>query len=163
MSYLTQILAVVILTIRRLIVLLHYKQFVCNSYRLGLVQNAPGILGITRHGFAKATPEIFWLLGASGTRRSGKIGNTATNGLGAVTTGLKFGLAFVHRVRTFRTEEAQRIVAEHIGVGQDLVISQVLLMLINRKIGITSQGCVGFRAPCYGTVKHPFKLKGVVI
>jgi hypothetical protein len=73
------------------------------------------------------------------------------------------GLTFIYGIRTFWTEELQGVVTQYIRVGEDFVISEILLVLVYTKFSIALQKTLGFLAPGYGVIKHPFKLKGVVI
>ena len=142
---------------------LHYKQFVCNSVGLCVVQHAPGILGITRHGLTETAPEILRGLKSCGRRRGREVTVLRIDSCSGITLRLKLLLVFVHGVRTFGTKELQRVIAKHIGVGQDLVISQVLLVLINSEVGITTNHISGFVSPCDRAVQHSFQVEGVLV
>ena len=133
---------------------LHHEQFVCQDLRLSLVDDAPGILRIASHHIIKRTPEVFGLLRSCCGRRSGKLSVLGLNRLGAVTRSFQLLLTFVHGVRTFRTEKLQRVIAEHIGIGQNLVVSQVLLVLIDREVGVALNRLSGPSAPRDGAVQH---------
>ena len=83
--------------------------------------------------------------------------------LSAVTGGFQLLLILVHRVRTFRTKELQRVIAKYVGVGKDFVIGKILLMLIDRELRITLDGISSLVAPGHCTIQHPFQVEGVVI
>ncbi len=128
-----------------------------------MVQIAPGILGITNHGIAEGAPEILGLLHLSSIRRSGHIHHACLNSFGGITGAIQLSFVLIHRVRTFRTKELQGVIAEHIRVGENLVIGKVLLVLVDCKVGIALDGCSSTIAPCNGAIQEAFQLESVVI
>ena len=113
---------------------LHHKQFVCNNLRLSLVQKTPSLCRIHIHLLLEVTPEVFRLLRSRSGRRCRELTQHLDSLLQCDNQGFQVrALAFVHGVRTFRTKELQRVIAENIGVGQDFVVSQILLVLVNSR------------------------------
>ena len=67
--------------------------------------------------------------------------------LGGITGSREFLLRFVHGVRTFRTEELQGVIRQGVRIGQDLVVSQVFLVLVNQRSGSIAHESLGLHCP----------------
>ena len=119
-----------------------------------MIQDAPGILGITVHHVAESTPEVLRCLRSRCGRRSREITKLRLNHLRWIPTSFKLILAFVDRIRPFGTEELKRVIAQDIGIRQDLVVRKILLMLINGKFRIALDGISGAVSPRDGAVQH---------
>ena len=124
-----------------------------------MVQKTPCVLRIAIHLVVKTTPEIFRGLGSSSCRRCRELAHLRLcHSLGRITASLQLSFVLVHRIRTFGTKELQRVIAKNVGVGQNLVVGQVLLVLVNSKVGVTSDCVTCAISPLDGAVQHPFQI-----
>ena len=142
---------------------LHHKQFVGQDLRLSLVDNAPGILGIACHHFVKGAPEVLRLLRSGGGRGSRELAVLGINGLRAITRSFQLLFVFVNGIGTFGTEELQRVIAKNIGVGQNFVISQVLLMFVDCELSVSLDRLTCAASPRDGAVQHLLQIQSVVV
>jgi hypothetical protein len=83
--------------------------------------------------------------------------------LGRVTRGHQFLLVLIHRVWTFGTEELKRVIAQDIRIGQDLVVSLVLLTLVHSELSVLFNQTFGFSAPGDCAIQHVLQLESIVI
>jgi hypothetical protein len=143
---------------------LHHEEFVGHNVGLSLVQNAPGILGITSHDVVEGAPEVLRLLRSCGSRGSGELTISIwIHFFSGITILLKICFTFMNRVWTFGTKEPKGVITENVRIGQNLVISKILSMRLNSKVSVTLKGFSHLGTPSHGTVKQCFKLEGIII
>gem|GEM_PF-4626248 len=82
---------------------------------------------------------------------------------GGITTAFQLSFIFVHRIRTFGTEELQGVIRQHIGIRKDLVVCQVLTMLLDGELGVTFDQVRGGLTPIKCLIKKTFQVYGVLV
>ena len=146
---------------------LHHQQFLTEHFRvlLGSVQIAPGVGGVTLSQGAEAVPEINGItlsLGLRGNRHFRALGSNRT--LELLTHGLSLSLLrsgvtdlFIgDRVGAVLAEELTGVISEHVGVGQDGLVSFVLIRQFLKQID-------GFDQLIVGGDQSVFELASIVV